>query len=273
MPATSSTELLAQLQSNVVAFTDSDRWKEWLRWCRSFYSYSVNNQFLIAMQAPHATQVAGYRAWQSKDRQVRKGERGIRILAPMSRTSTDDATGDKTPRIFGFRAVTVFDISQTDGDQEPPGPVVELDGSDQTAVLTAVCEVIEGDGYRAEEDDDLGGALGRTEWTPKRVALRGGPSAQQAKTAVHELAHIRLHAPGSDGADLERATKEIEAESVAYVVSHTLGLDTSDYSLGYLASWTREPDPILATATRINHAAQAITASVAAALSSDRAAA
>ncbi len=251
-------QTMERLEEGVRDVFTSGRYAEYLSVMSRFHDYSLNNCLLIAMQRPDATLVAGYRAWQDKfDRQVRKGEHGIRILCPIvvrARPSEDVPGEDAEPgdepvpvrRIAGFRMATVFDVSQTEGKDLPTLSVDELKGDVEgfEAVMDAIGKASR---YPIVYEDIDGGAKGyfsRAE--PKRIAIQQGMSqAQTLKTAVHELAHSVMHdaEPGEKGPSLpDRGTREVQAESVAYVVSSWLGLDTSDYSFGYVASWSSGRD-------------------------------
>src|ERR1700694_3009146 len=176
------TDKLAQLIS-------SDDWKAALETAAQFHDYSWGNTLLISAQCPNARRVAGYRTWQSLGRQVRKGESSIRILAPV--TIKDEETDDR--RCIGFRAVSVFDISQTDGDDLAEVAAVELDGNRPSEVWDQLRAMVADAGYSLEWADLPAGHNGCTEWKTRRVVLANGLSeAQQAKTLAHELAHIQL---------------------------------------------------------------------------------
>ena len=247
-------QTLERLEKGVRDVFSSGRYAEYLAVMSRFHDYSLNNCLRIAMQKPGATLVAGYRAWQDKfGRHVRKGERGIRILCPVvvrarpagdSPREEDDPGEEKAPekRLAGFRMGTVFDVSQTEGKELPSLGIDELRGDVEgyEAVMGAIRKASR---YPIVFEDIEGGAKGyfsRAE--PKRIAVQKGMSqAQTLKTAVHELAHSVMHddGPSSERASLpDRGTREVQAESVAYVVSSWLGLDTSDYSFGYIASWS-----------------------------------
>ena len=249
---------MERLEEGVRGVFESGRYRRYLAVMSRFHGYSANNCLLIAMQRPDATLVAGYRAWQDKfGRQVRKGERGMKILSPVvvkAKASGDDigeARDDSAEegvgrRLAGFRLATVFDVSQTDGRELPTLGVEELTGgvARYEAAMRAVSEVSR---YPVSFEDVPGGAKGffsRSE--PKRIVIQEGMSqAQTLKTAIHELAHSVMHdsEPKGEGAALPgRATREVQAESVAFVVSSWLGLDTGDYSFGYVAGWSEGKD-------------------------------
>ncbi len=199
--------------------------------------YSLGNTILIAMQMPTATHVASFRSWKRDfNRYVRKGERGIEILVPMLVKDRDEEEQDEERRrLVGFRVGHVFDVSQTDG--EPlPTLVDEVAGGVEryAAVMEAVRAV---SAYPVELVADLPEGTKGYFRRGELIAIREGMGeGQTVKTALHELAHSRLHDGDPEGMP-DRAMREVQAESVAYAVSAALGLDTSGYSFGYVASW------------------------------------
>lgn len=243
-------EITKQLEDGVKAVYNSEEYKRYLDFMGRFYDYSVNNIILIMMQKPEASLVAGYKAWQSKfNRQVRKGEKGITIIAPCPHKYKKDvvlADGTTEEHEFNwtsFRAVSVFDVSQTDGEEIPDGVCKELNGDvadyeSLKAKLVAVSPV-----PIAFEDID-NGANGYFKLDEKRIVVKEGMSEQQTiKTTIHEIAHSILH-DKDNGADKEadKHTREVQAESIAYSVCQAIGLDTSDYSFGYIAGWSQGKD-------------------------------
>ena len=240
MERTTATELLATLAGGVAELTNSTAWRAWLDVQRRFHRYSWGNTLLIAAQCPDATRVAGFHAWLRLGRHVRKGEHGIAILAPVvPRLRVVDAdSGDErwvAGRPHAFRVAHVFDVSQTDGEELAAPPVTRLEGGDPKDWYTQLRDVAHGLEFTVEEDylpDDVNGdcnhALRRI-----RIEVRNG-QCQQVKTLAHELGHAILHA---DRAGLCREQAELEAESIAYIVCAGLGIDTSEYSFGYLAVW------------------------------------
>ncbi len=256
--------MLAELSAGVRDLTTSEKWTAYLDTQSKFHSYSFNNALLIALQRPNATRVAGYNKWKELDHQVKKGEHGISILAPIVRTKKDE-DGDKEKDkkyIAGFTVVNVFDVSQTDG-PDLPEPVTKLEGVDPEGQFLALTRVADSFGFTVESVDDasLGGANGDCDPRAKHIrVLSTNSPRQQVKTLAHELGHALLH---DEDSDLPRDHKEIEAESVAYVVSQSLGIDSGDYSFGYLASWSKgDPDEaekkIKSSGVRIQKAAHQI---------------
>ncbi|QOT24000.1 ArdC-like ssDNA-binding domain-containing protein [Paenarthrobacter sp. YJN-D] len=229
----------------------------------------INNLLLILAQKPEATHVAGYRTWQKLGRQVRKGERGIRIFGgrDVRETVEDEQTGEeKEQRRVRFFPVSVFDMAQTDPiDPEADDPSTlahRLRGDDPLGILAAVTDYLTGQGWTVEREAIPGETNGytTTDGTRRVVVDADLSPAQAAKTALHEAAHVILHAE-QDAAEYvqHRGVTETEAESVAYVVAGILGLDTSAYSIGYVAGWSNgEPETIKATAANVLRAAHTL---------------
>jgi len=240
MERTTAAELLATLADGVADLTSSTAWRAWLDVQRRFHRYSWGNTLLIAAQCPDATRVAGFHAWLRLGRHVRKGEHGIAILAPVvPRLRVVDAdSGDErwvAGRPHAFRVAHVFDVSQTDGEELAPPPVTRLEGGDPKDWYTQLRDVAHSLEFTVEEDylpDDVNGDCNHA-LRQIRIEVRNG-QRQQVKTLAHELGHAILHA---DRAGLCREQAELEAESVAYIVCAGLGIDTSEYSFGYLAVW------------------------------------
>lgn len=260
-------EITEKLEQGIREVFESEKYKAYLNTMSKFHTYSFNNTMLIAMQKPDATLVAGYQAWQKNfDRHVKRGEKGIRILAPApykvkeEQEKTDPETGeiilDKNGmpvmeevevKIPSFRVVPVFDVSQTEGKELPDIGVSELSGGvkDYEEFMQALMEVSPVPiGYEQIEGD----SKGYFHTSEHRIALQEGMSqSQTVKTAVHEVAHAKLHDRDlnsnlEETMSKDRSTKEVEAESVAYTVCQHFGIDTSDYSFGYIAGWSSGKD-------------------------------
>ncbi|MDZ7578431.1 MAG: ArdC-like ssDNA-binding domain-containing protein [Candidatus Nanopelagicales bacterium] len=253
-------EVLTSLADGIAALAESDRWQEWLQAQSRFHHYSFNNVILIDRQDPEATRVAGFHAWKKLGRCVRKGERAIWILAPMTRKVTDEDerpdTETGTRQLIGFRPVPVFDLRQTDGE---PLPAVcsklQGDAPDIYSQLVAVAHSI---GYTVEEDYLTGSVNGDCNYAEHLIRIEArNAERQQVKTLAHELGHAMLHEGNED-----RALGELEAESVAFIVMSALGVDSSDYSFGYVAGWSGGSDEaiaaIKASGSRIQSAADQI---------------
>jgi antirestriction protein ArdC len=224
-------ELLVQLEEGILRLTSSDAWRDYLVFQSRFHRYSFGNVLLIAAQNDQATCVAGFRAWCRHDRFVRKGEKAIWIVAPMV-GKTSDPTQQEERVIRGFKYVPVFDVSQTEG-RDLPSVSSKLAGDDPEDFYSRLQDVAQSFGFRVEDHEFQGMVNG--DCSPSehriRVEVRNRP-AQRVKTLAHELAHALLH----DGED-DRALAELEAESTAYIVCQQLGLDTGDYSFGYVSTW------------------------------------
>lgn len=226
---------------------NSGRWAEYLRFQAKFYNYSCNNTILILMQCPHASRVAGFNTWKQLGRYVKKGEKAIKILAPLTyKKMVEDEKGNREEKtvVRGFRVVNVFDISQTEGEELPEICTPLAGDSEDAAILfAALKEVIEID---ISEEEIPGSAHGYYDLGNDRIALEiKNALNHKAKTLVHEYVHAMLDGKSSN---LQQSRKEAEivAESVAYIVSHYFGLDTSSYSFGYVAAWSgADPKEIL----------------------------
>ena len=257
-------DLHRQLKDALGALVTSEDWRRALAVAARFHSYSFANTQLIWRQAEERgiapTRVAGYRAWQRLDRQVRRGERGLSILAPVTR-NVEAEDGEDERRVVGFRAAHVFDISQTDGEPLPEVSPVLVEG-ELPAEWDAVSSLIREAGFSLQvaDSDRLRDANGVTNYANRSVVVCASlPGAQRFKTAVHELAHIRLHEPGSGQRPGCRGVVEVEAESVAYVVCAALEVNSSDYSLPYVAAWSGgDVGKVTATADRVIRCAHRI---------------
>lgn len=264
------------IAAKVDALRDTDQWRAFLDLTSGFHHYSLNNIMLIWAQRPGATRVAGFRQWQARGRQVRKGEKAIRIFGYATKKITDDqpedeaattTTGeDGTRRRVYFPMLPVFDISQTDPtDPEAADPddlVQHLTGEDTAGVVEAVTAFLTARGWSVAHEPIPGAANGYTKTDgSRRVVIDANLApAQAAKTALHEAAHVLLHADltGAEYAE-HRGVCETEAESVAYVVAGLLGLDTSAYSIGYVAEWSdADVDLIRSTAANVLSAVHTI---------------
>ena len=260
-PAEKVKEITARLEQGVQAIFDSDRYKEFLTAMSKFHDYSLNNTILIAMQGGNL--VKGYSQWQKEfDRHVKSGEKGIKIFAPApykvkklvdkidpdTRKPILDSEGktvkeEREVTVPAFKVVTVFDISQTEGKEFPDLSVKPLLADvEQYEDFFAALEKASPVPIAFEQITS--GANGYFSLTDKRIAIKEGVSELQAvKTAIHEIAHAKLHdvdlnAPPEQQNRVDRHTREVQAESVAYTVCQHFDLDTSDYSFGYVAGWS-----------------------------------
>lgn len=259
--------LQASIVEQVQQLADSGRWRAFLDFARSFHEYSFNNLLLILAQNPDATMVAGFRQWQARGRQVRKGERSIKIFGFREKTiqRTDDNEADDNERVVRyFPALSVFDIAQTDpiagADPIPENPARLLTGTDDHGVLTSLTGHLESAGWSIRREP-LGRANGYTDPGIHRVVLADAIAEEQAaKTLIHEAAHIELgHIDDVEEYRNHRGRMEVEAESVAYIVAGLYGLDTSAYSIGYITGWANEDTAVIReSATRVLSAAHTI---------------
>jgi hypothetical protein len=252
-----------QLAAAVTQLTSSDGWRRMLDVAARFHRYSPHNVLLITVQRPDATRVAGYRTWQQLGRQVRKGERGIAILAPVTYRRTPAAeAGQVTTRdadeaartVRAFRVTHVFDIGQTDG---PPLPEVRrrlLTGDSNPALFAALAEQVNAAGYELRREPcTQPEANGETSFADRVVRVRPDlPGAQAVKTLAHELAHVHMHDPARDDARIARDVAEVEAESVAFLVTEAHGIDSGEYTVPYVAGWSGgATGPVMSTAERV----------------------
>ena len=278
------------LVSAVEALAGGDEWRRMLTVAARFPTYSANNVLLIGLQRPDATRVAGIRTWNALGRRVRKGEKGIAILAPcLSRPRREDAASQsptsqappsparppeaptegearcEPPReLRGFRVVHVFDLEQTVGEPLPDLQPQLLTGDAPRLLTARLAETIHAGGFGVERGP-CHGANGYTDFTTRTVRVRDDvPQAQAAKTFAHELGHIRADHEHRFLADYRsslgcRAQAEVEAESIAYLVTSTAGLPAEAYSVPYLAGWSGgNADLLRAAATRVIGTARSI---------------
>ena len=251
--------IMQSLESGVEELFTSNRYQEFLKTMAKFHNYSFNNTMLIAMQRPDATLVTSYKNWQSMGRQVMKGEKGITIIAPApyKKMKEKEVLDENQRPIMGtdgkpkteqvevtvphFKAVTVFDIAQTSGEpiQTLAPELLTAAVQDFDSFMQAI-QKISPVPIRFDEID--GNANGYYHNADKEIVIKKGLSESQTlKTAIHETAHAKLHDKEimeSLGVEKDRLTKEVEAESVAYCVCFSFGLDTSDYSFPYIAGWS-----------------------------------
>lgn len=234
-----------RLEQGVTDLFESDRYKEYLRVMARFHRYSFNNTLLIAMQCPGATRLAGFQSWKKFGRHVKKGEKGIKVIAPTPFKKTVEEDGEeKVIVVPRYKVVSTYDISQTEG--KPLQEIAStLTGSvdnfnDFLSALEQVSPV------PIAFEDISGSAYGYYNSMEKRIAVREGLSEQQTlKTLIHEISHAKLHdfdlgKPKDEIPQIDRQTKECQAEAVAFVCCERFGLDTSGYSFGYIAGWSSD---------------------------------
>jgi hypothetical protein len=233
----------------------SDRLTALLKTMGRFHRYSFHNICLITAQCPTATRVAGFQTWRSMGRFVRKGEKGIGILAPIIGRRRD-ADDDDAKGVLGFRATFVFDWAQTDGEPLPDVPQASGDPGARTDRLRAA--IIER-GIAIETVDDLGGALGTS--TGQRIQILNGLCpADTFLVLAHEYAHCLLHPTGDR--PTSRDTRELEAEAVAFVVGQAIGLDGRESSRDYLHLYNGNREALTQSLDRIQRAASVILTAV-----------
>jgi len=244
------TAAMATLEAGIKALADSDQWRRFLKAQAAFHAYSYSNTLLILSQKPDATRVAGFRTWLKLGRHVRKGERGIFILAPVfarkkaeeCQQVQEDAGDDASDaRVVCFRLVAVFDLSQTDG-EDLPAPVQSLTGDAAGDLFDRLAAFSAANGCPVTVEHIDGSANGFYSPRDHRIVVREGLAPDQAaKTLAHELGHSILHRD----AEVYRAHRgdcELEAESVAFVVLHHFGIDAGAYSFGYVTTWAGGDD-------------------------------
>ena len=256
-PADKMKEITDRLEQGISEVFESERYAEYLRTMSKFHNYSLNNTLLIAMQG--GNMVKGYRQWEKEfDRHVKPGEKAIKILAPAPykvKKETEKIDPDTKKPVLGkdgkpvmetkeitipaYKVVSVFDVSQTEGKELPDISVSELTGN--VAQYKDFFAAIEKSspfaiGFEALSGNRKGGCF----YDERRIAINEGMSElQNVKTAIHEIAHATLHDIDKDAPESpDRRTREVEAESIAYAVCQHYGLDTSDYSFGYIAGWS-----------------------------------
>lgn len=243
-------ELTQKLEQGVKDVFSSDEYTNYLKIMSKFHNYSASNCMLIKMQSPNATKVAGYESWKKNfERQVKKGEKGIQILAPSTKNievekidpktkkpildpKTNEPIIEKVISKVYYRPVHVFDINQTEG-KELPSFTKELDSiiNDKDKLLDLIKKVSK---VPISFEEIEGAIKGYYSPTKEKIVIKEGMSdAHTIKTALHELAHSRLHSIDSD-----KRTAEVEAESIAFIVSENFGIDTSEYSFKYVAGWS-----------------------------------
>ncbi len=265
-----------QISDGVAALVQSDGWRAMLHTAAKFHRYSLGNLLLVGAQAPQATRVGGFRTWQSLGRQVRKGERGIAVLAPCTyRPKTAERAEPAAPagpepaitcsvgaapdagrgrQVRGFRAVHVFDLAQTGGDPLPEVAPALLTGQAPAGLWNDLASQVGGHGYAVERGDCCG-ANGYTDPTRRVVRVRDDiDDAHAVKTLAHELGHLECgHVTDLPTYATCRGRCEVEAESVAYVVAAAHGLDAGGYTFAYVAGWAG------GDLTRVRQAAETVT--------------
>lgn len=264
-------ELMDDLHQKVVSLTTGDEWMNYLKFAARFRKYSFNNQMLIWMQAPEAEFVAGYKKWQEMGRQVQEGSKAIRIFGFREYNREVERDGEMVEERRVFHPLAkVFNYADTkprEGAQrvfEPQTFAERLTGTDEAGIFERLAEWLRVEaGYTVSRETLTGTMNGYTTVDgSKRVVVSDEvEDAQAAKTLIHEAAHVLLHvADGGEDYRAHRGICEVEAESVAFVVAGSLGLDTSGYSVGYVAQWAEaDHDLIESTGKRVLKTAQRLT--------------
>ena len=260
-----------QLEEGVLQVFQSESYRKYLKTLSCFRKYSLNNSLLIFMQKPDATLVASYTSWKKLNRYVNKGEKAIRILAPRKQAKKETKEEDEEDIVYGFRSVPVFDVSQTNGQELSLSLAIPLEGVVdnydlflRAIRLAAPVEIkfasFEGtaNGYYNPIDNNI-------------IVKKGLSQMQTIKTTLHEIAHVMMHADmfkneesRANLTDEDRMRQEIEAESVAFSVSAHYGIDTSAYSFGYIASWSKKcnTDTLRSSLSVIRSASAAMIANI-----------
>ena len=258
--------LLERLGEKVATLGSSTEWIAYLRFMSAFRRYSFNNLMLIALQCPHATHVAGFRKWQELGRQVRKGEKAIKILGYSTKkiTKTDPVTGEEVEdRVKRFPVLSVFDVTQTDGEPVPSNAYQLPTGEGPAGVLDRLSAWLRGDGWTLRELP-LGGMMeGYTDHQRRIIATETGlEPAARLVVLLHEAAHALLHENDADYVT-HRGVCETEAESTAYVIANLIGMDVDASSVSYVAGWAKaDREVITAAATNVLRAVNTIAAAL-----------
>lgn len=229
------------LKEGVANVYTSGKYADYLRFFSGFHQYSFRNTLLIMLQLPEASMCASYADWKKRGRQVRKGEKGLQILVPTPKkfkVENEDGSEEELSRMF-FKTGSVFDISQTDGDPVPSlTNKVDISVNNFAEIMDGIRAVAPVQITFEEIDGSANGYYSRAE---NRIVVKSGlPEGQTIKTAIHETAHSILHCEGGKMEKESRETKELQAESVAFIVCNFLGIDTSEYSFGYVAGWASD---------------------------------
>lgn len=265
-----------KIEAAVSALHTDEGWIRWIRSHKSLQRFSFLNRLLVQMQIPEKREpycnadcmtrtheqvvamnapyeVRTYNAWKKAGRQVRKGEKCLVVLQPIFanvklKDENGNETGEEERRLVGFSGLSEFDITQTDGDPIPErhNEIQKLEGSEFHDILVMLIEYMESQGYTVNPFEILGQTNGYVDNVSKHIGLNGDNSSnQKLKTMIHEIAHTREGEEGGkiDYKNYSRADAEVIVETVTHMVSEFIGLDTSSYSFGYLAHWSRPDDP------------------------------
>jgi antirestriction protein ArdC len=271
-------QVLDTLQRGVEGIMTSEGYQAYLKTMAKFHQYSFANSLLIHAQNPDATRVAGYRKWQELGRQVRKGEKAIKIFVPFKRKEIDPDTGEEGYRVTGFGLGNVFDVASTDGEPLPERPSA-IESEEVTEVSREVNKRLSrwliDEGVQMESKEIHGNAKGY--WSPRdrKIVIRRGPTEideetgeeyllvdplniTKTKTLVHEAGHFVANHNG----EVDRKDAEVVAESTAFVTMNHFGLDTGDYSFPYLASWAENPQRLRANLSEVQRVSNVLISAI-----------
>jgi N-terminal domain of anti-restriction factor ArdC len=245
-------ELHGKLTSALGTLSGAQEWQAWLKFAAGFHSYSMSNSLLIMLATGgQATAVAGYRAWQAKGRQVRAGEKAIKILAPiLTKVDLLDRNGEpvrdehgkprRSDKLVGMRVASVFDVSATDGEPLPERPEAKLlTGQAPAGLWDSLAGIVHDEGYSLSRGACEDGVNGWTSFSTKEIRVRDDVDDLQAcKTLCHELGH--LLAGHGERAGEHRGVREVEAESIGFMVLEAHGVDSSQYTFNYVIGWAEQ---------------------------------
>jgi antirestriction protein ArdC len=271
-------QVLDTLQRGVEGIMTSDGYQAYLKTMAKFHQYSFANSLLIHAQNPDATRVAGYRKWQELGRQVRKGEQALKIFVPFKKKMEDPDTGEEGYRLVGFGVGNVFDVAATDGEPLPERPPIteSTDANDVSReVNRRLSRWLIDEGLLVESKDIPGHAKGY--WNPakRQIVIRQGPrevdeetgeeyyqgdplNVSKTKTLAHEGAHFIANHNG----EIDRKDAEVVAESAAYVALQNFGLNTANYTFGYVAGWGEDPKRLRANLTDIQRVSNVLISAI-----------
>lgn len=235
--------LSKMLETGVQNVFTSEKYINWLTTVSKFHNYSVNNTILIHSQMPDASYVAGFTTWKKLGRYIKKGQKGIGIFSPCFFKKTvhnDETDEDEEVEYTSFKISYVFDVSQTEGKEFIADSYISEISGNNDYYKDLIKAAIASSPVDVSFEEIKGGAKGYYSKDEHKIAVKAGMSdAMSVKTLIHEIAHARIHS-GKKGVELDSNTKEVQAESVAFIVTNFFGIDTSDYSFGYIASWSED---------------------------------
>lgn len=251
-------ELTKRLETGVEALMDSEGFKKYLKAAALLYQYSPNNIRLIVSQYPQATMANSYDRWQKLGRQVNAGEKGLKVFVPRLKKQLDPATGQEVETLVGWGLGNVFALEQTSGDplpQPPAAKIIESSTNRGSQLFTYTKKMLARHDVIVQKKETMGvnggGPLGYYQPLTREVYVDFRlPGDQQAKTLIHEAAHVLDKHGSAERSNLTRADEETIAEGTAFVVMNHYGIETGEYTFPYLAGWAKEPKTLLAN---LNH--------------------